>query len=115
MKTRELTAETLQQFREYFRYEPDTGVLRWRRSPSDAIKEGYIAGRRHTNGHLEVGLKNRVYMAHHIVWVLAHGGLPKKTLMHVNGNKRDNRLENLVESGYGPTGIGRPASRGRVK
>jgi len=86
-------------FREYFNYNPVTGELRWRVSPATNVSAGYIAGRRHTNGHLEVGLKRRVYMAHHIAWVLYYGKAPDTTLVHINGNKADNRIENLQPTG----------------
>ena len=82
-------------FQDYFDYNPVTGILRWRVSPTTNVSAGYIAGRKHVNGHLEVGLNGRTYMAHHIVWALSYGALPKGKLIHINGNKADNRLCNL--------------------
>lgn len=102
MRKHTLSAEVLSMFKDSFEYNPSTGVLRWKRSPAVNIKKGYIAGRLHTNGHLEVGICKKTYMVHHVIWALTHGKFPEATLVHINGNKRDNRLDNLTESGYGP-------------
>lgn len=104
MRKRKLTAETLALFQESLEYNPETGVLRWRKDPATNVRQGYMAGRRHQNGHLEVGLGKTTYMAHHVVWALAYGRFPERTLVHVNGIKTDNRLTNLRESGFGPGG-----------
>ena len=102
MRKRILTNEVLNLFRESFDYNPETGHLRWKTKAATHLNAGYIAGCHHTNGHMEVKLHNVSYMVHHIVWALVHGKFPDKTLTHLNGNKRDNRLSNLVEAGFGP-------------
>ena len=81
--------------REYLQYEQDTGKLRWKVRVSNNTRAGYQAGRKHPNGHIEVSLKKRSYMAHHIVWFLHYGVWPTAPIIHKNGNKTDNRLENL--------------------
>ena len=40
------------------------------------------------------------YFAHHIVWTIVHGSWPTTWLDHKNGNKDDNRPENLRKSTY---------------
>ena len=74
-----------------FIYEPETGVLVWKnperkRSPTFGFtsEEGYI-----------LGTIDRVqYFAHRLIWKLTYGEDPD-CVDHINGDRADNRLENL--------------------
>lgn len=93
----QMTTETVALVKEYLTYNND-GSLRWIKSPTKFIDPGYRAGRRHVNGHIEVCLNKRYYMAHHLVWLLHYGKMPDSELKHINGNKADNRIDNLILS-----------------
>lgn len=73
---------------------PD-GRLMWIDPPGKA-KVGDIAGSPH-NGYIQVGLFGRRYYAHRLAWFLHYGRWPQGELDHVNGNRADNRIENLRE------------------
>jgi hypothetical protein len=45
-------------------------------------------------GYLRTRVLGKLYYNHHLVWFLHHGAWPS-ALDHINGNKGDNRLENL--------------------
>ena len=53
------------------------------------------------NGYLCVGCridKRLVFVyLHHAVWAVCKGRFPERQIDHVNGNKQDNRIENLRE------------------
>lgn len=89
------TQNALNEMKEYFNYNPANGELRWKQAASTRARPGMRAGRTHENGHIEVRLKNRVYMAHHVAWALTYGEWPNFSIMHENGNKSDNRILNL--------------------
>lgn len=50
------------------------------------------------NGYLRIGHKGKLYLAHRLVWALEKGVFPDSILDHINGNRQDNRIENLRES-----------------
>lgn len=53
------------------------------------------------NGYLEIVIRfkgNRCHIScHRFVWVLSNGCWPQLTIDHINGNRHDNRIENLRE------------------
>ena len=54
-------------------------------------KRGYLC--------VKCSLGNRqvfIYL-HHAVWAVCNGRFPEQPLDHINGNKKDNRIENLRE------------------
>ena len=76
-----------------YRYE-DGGIVNRKtgRRPTD---------KRMANGYLIMSFafkgKNYCTTLHRIVWALCYNELPEKTIDHMNGNRLDNRIENLRE------------------
>ncbi|NJM09579.1 MAG: HNH endonuclease [Bdellovibrionaceae bacterium] len=56
---------------------------------------GKPAGFRTADGYIYVGIYPDKYPAHHIVWLLHYKQWPKYEIDHINGNRADNRIENL--------------------
>jgi hypothetical protein len=75
-------------------YLDDDGNLRNRISTHYKMKVGDIAGCVHHEGYRRVRLKGKQYVAHRIVYFM-HTGEQPEMLDHVNGDKLDNRIENL--------------------
>lgn len=76
------------ELREVFDYEPATGRLYHKGAdqPCERAQRGYWA----------VRFQGRDYMAHRVVWQLAHGDLREDQILdHINHDPRDNRLQNL--------------------
>lgn len=95
MKTPLLSVD---QLRDIFYFDP-SGTLFYKRDSGrwGRVKAGSIAGGLRKDGYLEVGLKERVFLVHHIIWALHTGYWPKKLMDHINGIRSDNRIENLRE------------------
>ena len=89
---RNLTVDLLKHL---FDYDKETGNLIWKvkRAKNQAV--GDIAGSFDTSvGYVRVGINGKKYYAHRIVFLYHKGYLPK-TIDHINGDKVDNRIENL--------------------
>ena len=54
-------------------------------------KKGYLAV------NCQIGKKQVHVSMHHAVWAVCKGRWPEQPLDHINGNKQDNRIENLRE------------------
>ena len=78
-----------------FTYED--GQLVWAKKLAARVKIGQPAGTSDKAGYIQIGLKGKIYRAHHLIWVYHCGKWPEQ-LDHINGIKWDNRIENLRES-----------------
>ena len=78
-------------------YDEDTGILSWQVNRGTA-KKGNEMGCLRPDGYRRINLCGKKYLAHHLIWLLVYGELPKYTIEHANGIKDDNRLSNLRET-----------------
>lgn len=85
--------------REMFTYDPETGFLY--RNATDVVPRcnARAPGKRAftsktAKGYYRGGLLGRNVMAHRVVWKWHHGTEPEE-IDHINGDKSDNRIENL--------------------
>lgn len=56
---------------------------------------GKVAGNVNCQGYLQVQIDGKNYLAHRLVWFLHKGEWPE-IVDHLNGNRTDNRFENLT-------------------
>jgi hypothetical protein len=89
---------TVEQLRQYLRYEPETGNFYWIAEPNSRGPRvtGKIAGGRNSFGHWQIRLFKRFYYSHRLAWLFMHGTEPKE-IDHRNGIPWDNRISNLRE------------------
>ena len=86
---------TLKQFLEYDRV---SGNFRWLKSNSSRAKLGSIAGSRRPDGYIKIRVNGNQFLAHRLAWLYEHGAFPTGMLDHINGDRSDNRIENLREA-----------------
>jgi hypothetical protein len=87
-----------QELHELFRYDPDTGKLYWRHSYRGPIRAGDEAGTINADGYRVVKIRQKRFMAHHIVFAMHNGRWPYPEVDHRNHNTDDNRIQNLREA-----------------
>lgn len=86
-----LTADRLRQL---LRYEADIGVFTWAVNKRGA-KQGAVAGCRDAYGYTVIRLDGILYKAHRLAWLYVQGEWPKEDIDHVDGDRQNNRADNL--------------------
>lgn len=98
-KTSTLTAERL---REVLDYDPDTGIFTWKYRPelvgslnaTNTLRAGKTAGSV-THRYIQIMINKKMHYAHRLAWMYINGDFEDGEIDHINGNKHDNRIENL--------------------
>lgn len=83
--------------REYLEYRED-GHLWW---VKNRVKGPKTVGKRFgciNYGYVKGKIFQRGYTEHTLIWLYHYGVWPKDQIDHINGNRSDNRLENLREA-----------------
>jgi hypothetical protein len=78
--------------REVFEYKD--GALYWKVNKGSRARIGGKAGSVHSHGYYSVRINKKSYLLHRIIYLYHHGVLPE-FIDHINGDKADNRIENL--------------------
>ena len=71
------------------------GGLYWLKAPSLGVRVGDRAGSPKANGARMLTFKGKIYQEHRVVWFLLTGAWPERRVVHINGDKADNRFVNL--------------------
>ncbi len=80
-----------------FNYEPE-GWLVWKKQLSGRGKVGERAGSRYKDKYISVCIRGERYSLHRLIWAYHYGGvgLEEYDIHHTDGNKENNRVENLI-------------------
>jgi hypothetical protein len=80
-----------------FRYDPLTGKLYWMHSYRGPIRAGDEAGTINADGYRVIKIRQRRFMASHIVFAMHNDRWPSPEVDHRNHQTDDNRIGNLRE------------------
>jgi hypothetical protein len=83
---------------DYFSYNPETGKIIWIKQPnSNRTKIMSEAGGINPAGYRRIMFNKKMIYAHRLAWFLYYKKQPVNQIDHINGNKDDNRINNLRE------------------
>lgn len=100
---RERKRISLDELKEFVRYEPETGIFIRLSAPRPQAAHyigkpaGYIKPGSHADGggYVLMSIDGRVYRAHQLAWLYMTGEWPSGDIDHKNDIRHDNRWENL--------------------
>lgn len=87
--------------RERLDYDQITGLLIWKARAGKRWEKwneknaGQAAGYFSDAGYIRIYLGGRINLAHRLAWIHVNGPISGMHIDHINGHKRDNRVENL--------------------
>jgi hypothetical protein len=78
------------------------GNLYWKNKTTNLsrVKINNIAGSPGEKGYLQIGINQKLYLAHRVIFLMHHGYMPD-FVDHIDGNKENNFIENLREASRG--------------
>lgn len=85
---------TYERLTSVFRYEKDTGQF-FRIKPTRGCRLGESAGHVNANGYVVIMIDKINYQAHRLAWLYHFGEWPSQYVDHIDGDKLNNRIDNL--------------------
>lgn len=88
---------TPEYLREIFNYDPETGIIRWRKKINRRVVVGKIAGSI-SQGRINIMIDYVNYKGHIVAWAIYYGVWPDFEIDHEDTNASNNRIKNLRKS-----------------
>lgn len=90
---------SLKDFKEHLEYDRKNGVF-YRKKSNNQNKVGDIVGNKRKNGYVIAKIKGHNILVHRLVWLFEHGEWPNELLDHIDGDKSNNKINNLRPATY---------------
>lgn len=94
MKKMMIGMTTMNELEDWFSYNPETGLIFWKKKRSNRTNLSEPVGSNNGNGYLVAFFHKKKIYNHRLAWYLYYGEWAKE-IDHVNRDRADNRIENL--------------------
>lgn len=84
--------------RDVLHYDPKSGLLTWTKRVARNVFAGGEAGSVDGQGYKHFQFKGCIYPCHQVAWALFHNEWPDAHVDHRDGDRANNRIENLREA-----------------
>lgn len=88
------TALTLDRLKAVVSYDKRTGHFKWVQRGYNRVV-GARAGSATSDGYWRVRIDYVPYKAHRLAWLYVYGSWPERPLVHIDGDRQNNRIANL--------------------
>lgn len=94
---------SLDTLKKYLNYDPNTGILSWREGLTYQKQRpvGQAAGTLSKGGYLRTSIEKSMYANNRIAWKMHYGADPVGVVDHEDGDKLNNRINNLRDASQG--------------
>lgn len=97
---------------EFISYEPETGVLRWKRAQNSRSVPGSVCGTVSGTGYVGLKFRSVAYQAHRVAYFLMTGEQPGE-IDHIDRDKANNAWRNLRDVSHAENMRNRAAPVGK--
>jgi hypothetical protein len=88
---------TADHLRSVLQYNPNTGEFTWKSHAQRPDLIGKRAGSTTNAGYWAIAINNQKRLAHRLAWLYMTGAFPDGHIDHIDGNKQNNKFDNLRE------------------
>lgn len=83
-------------YSDYFYYEEDSGLLRWKVRSAQRVHVGDVAGKSKNSEYRKVRVNGKLILVHRIIWEMQCGEIPEGMCIdHIDGDTFNNKISNL--------------------
>lgn len=89
------TGAALQAIMDFISYDPNSGLLTWKKKPGSSVSVGSVIGNKTKHGRSIVDFRGMRIGSNRVAWCLFYKEWPKLEVDHINGDPSDDRISNL--------------------